>query len=147
MAWLNMEINKAVLCAHMERNSSLPLQIQEPPPPRTTKLLSHLTIMQMNAYICCIRTLPPKKRKRGDVHRQGLLWFLYIYTHVHTSLFSHDCPGVCFILLQNIILHPRLSVYLEHCLVPKTFLYHLNHFTKFETMLQSKMKYIGYFKD
>lgn len=107
MAWLNMEINKAVLCAHMKRNSSLPLEIQEPPPPRTTKLLKHLTIMQMNSYICCIRTLPPKKCKRGDVHRQGLLWFLYTYTHVHISLFSHDCPGVCFILLQNIILHPR----------------------------------------
>lgn len=59
--------------------------------------------MQMSSYVCCIRTLPPNKCERGDVHKQGLLRFLYIYT----SLFSHDCPGVCFILLQNIILHPR----------------------------------------
>lgn len=40
MAWLNMEMNKAVLCANMERNSSLPLETQEPPPPSTGKLLS-----------------------------------------------------------------------------------------------------------
>lgn len=115
MAWLNMEINKAVLCAHMKRNSSLPLEIQEPPPPRTTKLLNHLTIMQMNSYICCIRTLPPKKCKRGGVHRQGLLWFLYIYTHVFSWLsrsLLHIAPkynsaSTDLQFIWNIVLYPK----------------------------------------
>lgn len=40
MAWLNMEMNKAVLCANMERNSFLLLETQEPPPPNTAKLLN-----------------------------------------------------------------------------------------------------------